>query len=116
MKLTVSTNEVITLIRKTYNLPAEMEVVFIDTGSTDLEHANGILQSMRQFMSSPDSTVVNPAQKIASIKHLRTLIPGMGLAEAKWMSENWTEVTAFVKNYRMFPKIYGNGMYDYKLG
>lgn len=53
-----------------------------------------------------DSFLVNRGEnKIPAIKSLRTHIPGMGLFDAKWAIENWSEWIAFVQVNGRFPKL-----------
>lgn len=43
--------------------------------------------------------------KIACIKALRTEVPNMGLAEAKWAIENWPQWSAAAKKFNAAPKM-----------
>lgn len=52
--------------------------------------------------------VFPPDKKIPAIKALREVVPGTGLAEAKWAIENWNEWIAFVAKHGRAPEITGN--------
>jgi ribosomal protein L7/L12 len=51
-------------------------------------------------------------KKIAAIKHLRTLVPGMMLSESKWAIEHWSRWIEFVRVNNRVPRYIGN-MFNY---
>lgn len=115
MKLTLSLAEVRTLVAKTLNLPAEVLIEITEFDSADKEYAFGIRQSMNQFMIDGKNSTVEPQRKIPAIKHLRTIVPGLGLCDAKWLVENWRQVDLFILSYSRFPILRGSGYNDYRL-
>ena len=122
MKITLSVDELKTLIREHFKVEGHFELV-VD-GMSELAIDCGaafILQQMKPFML-PSGDVWND-KKIAAIKRLRELfldknyVPSsphdtrpslIGLAVAKRTVENWPHFVDYVKRNGRFPAIVGN--------
>ena len=49
------------------------------------------------------------AHKIPAIKALREIIPGLGLAESKWIIEHWQDWSYYVVKHNRIPKVQFTG-------
>jgi ribosomal protein L7/L12 len=101
MKLTISISEVKALVSKTLNLPADVMIDIVDVDTGDFDRARAILQEV-----GPKAK--DPSKKIAAIKQLRTLVPGLGLIDAKFIVENWDKVANFIYDFKRLPRVSGN--------
>jgi ribosomal protein L7/L12 len=108
MKFTLTTKEAIDLVRKSFNLPDEVEVVIIPDFEIAAGSTVGIIRSMSQFQVD-GMLSIRLDKKINAIKHLRELRPGLSLVDAKHLVESWPKVILFVEENKRFPDMVTNG-------
>ena len=96
MKLKVTPEEAIILVKRALNLPSDTEVVITRAKSA------GKLREIRDLIAEIDSLDYSASDKITAIKRFREKVPS-GLAEAKWSIENWPKVKEFMLKKRRWP-------------
>ena len=110
MKIKLTTTEAHTIIRTYLNLAAEVEVT-ITKARTKVDKIDRLIPNLANMIRDIDRLDINGGDKIPAIKRFRETID-CGLAEAKWVIENWSKVKSFIiKNNRRpeFVGHYGSG-------
>jgi ribosomal protein L7/L12 len=98
MKLFLSLAEVQTLVRNAYALPIDAEIVIS-------KRARKVTpESFTNFVAQHGQTM--ETEKIAAIKALRVIVPGLGLYGAKCAVENFDLVSNFVKANKAWPNVH----------
>jgi ribosomal protein L7/L12 len=103
MKLKVTTEEAIILVKRALNLPSDTEVVITRFKPNQLKE-------VRALIAEIESLDYSASDKIRAIKRFREVVGG-GLAEAKWSIENWSKVKEFMLKKRRWPLF--DGRYPY---
>ncbi len=62
-----------------------------------------IIEQIEKEAGMGIESVSNAENKIRFIKAFRTVVPGTGLKDAKWVIENWNEWITFVANIGRIP-------------
>ena len=73
---------------------------------------------LQKIINDIQSLNYDTTQKIQAIKKLRELVPGMGLADAKWAVENWAQWCGTALRLNRVPhmtSLGASGNYGYKL-
>lgn len=103
MKITLSMDEITTLVRAQYNAP-DAEVCV--TKKRIRNFPTGFPAFEAEF-----GTSMTTHNKIAAIKRLREIVPGLGLAGAKYAVENWNPISNYVSKHKRWPAIGGDGCF-----
>jgi ribosomal protein L7/L12 len=132
MKFTLTHKEAVKLIKVSFDLSDDIEVVIGRPNSKAEKKATKLEQDRIQTAVDDEKqkaydkavNIVDTIfrfdykgqQKIAAIKELRNLVPGMGLSQAKWVVENFGKICDFIEDNRRFPVVNDMfGSYDYRL-
>jgi ribosomal protein L7/L12 len=103
MKMTLTMSEIVALVRTTWELPTDCEVVIEGVGENP-----AALQLVSRLIAEDCLTPfsqIRHDKKIASIKLLRELVGnGCGLAHAKYAIEDWDRFLAYVRVHG-YPKM-----------
>ena len=97
MKLTLTKSDLLNILSNS-----------LGTLVTEVEFTDGYTSLYTHISSAVSTYMDSPDNKIRRIKALRGAVPGMGLADAKWIIENWTRWIAFVRNHNRIPKFHGS--------
>lgn len=92
MKIVLTETEVADLVRVRYGLDSSVVVIVQRARRNHIQRGKAVSEFMKplhQFFN--DSLVVQPDQKIAAIKALREMCPGLGLAAAKYTVEAFAD-------------------------
>ena len=108
MKITLSIAEITALVCNRYNLPADTEVEIKRPGHSRKYAfvARDIISRMVDGYSGQPVFVngtIPGDKKISAIKALRTILPGLGLADAKTAVENWNQFIDYVESNGLPP-------------
>mgnify|MGYP001562927886 CR=1 FL=1 len=102
MKITLTQDEAALIIANKYNTNTAAVEIVMNTTPTPLgmNYVETILRIVRQkFPNTYQNT-----QKIAAIKELRTMVPGLGLAEAKGAVERpYEAIDYYLRNNKVMP-------------
>lgn len=104
MKLTlnISLKEILTALK----LPQDTEIVITDMPDMfNMLNMFNSLKLARQIITEIEKLRYRQDEKIAAIKSIRTLVPGTGLIEAKFVIENFGRFMEFVEEHSRMPKI-----------
>jgi ribosomal protein L7/L12 len=100
MKLKITTEEAVILIKRALNLPADIEV-------TITKAPTGVIKVFKSLVSQIEALNYQCSSKIQAIKIFRE-VTFSGLAEAKWAIENWATYKAWVLKNKRWPKFGGS--------
>lgn len=96
MKIIVTKAEVAALVRKTFNLDAAVEVEILDISIPP--DALRVINAVKALRYKTD-------QKIQSIKTIRDGMPGLGLADAKYIVENFDKYLSVLESTGRLPVV-----------
>lgn len=101
MKITLTLAEITTLVCNRFQLPpdTEVEIKRPVPRSKNKEIAQRIIDGMIDSFTRQSLLYfgqIPPENKIAAIKALRTVVPGLGIADAKKAVEDWERFIAYV--------------------
>lgn len=100
MKITVTKLELLSILSSHFNREITECTISKNTGPCKIE-----LRFAKELkLSEITQSSISGANKILAIKALRTVNPGMGLAEAKWAVENWEKWIGFVRTKGRAPR------------
>jgi hypothetical protein len=105
MKLTITNQEALTLIKKSLGLPLDTEIVIEDA----------LPEPFKTLIEGIDSLDYEGSQKIAAIKFFRTHCPS-SIAEAKRAVENWITVKSWIIKHKQLPTKFGDNEYNFNVG
>ena len=110
MKLTLTKNEVSAIIIGRLGVPSNTEIVIDDNSlmtKTPLATpvTNNLSVDIELVMTMVFQSFNRPDQKILGIKAIRILFPVYGLAESKFIMENFLDFVSFVRSYGNLPRI-----------
>lgn len=104
MKITLTKTELVQMVQKVLCRDDVEDVIIVKGGkrllNTTLDRIHAITGVKLSLTEGPP-----PNQKIPVIKALREIIPGLGLAEAKAISENWPSWISHVHFWGKYPTI-----------
>lgn len=103
MKLEITYNEAISLIRRNLNLIPEVVVVI-----TDVPIVNPVnpVHPVIEVLISDINKMCGCGDKVRAIKRFRETV-SCGLGQAQWAVENWAEVEDWMKWLNRLPKFEG---------
>jgi len=104
MKLVVTKAELLALVSAKLGVEFE-DITIVKGGKSLVEKTINAVERLVPAVRLTESACPPPDQKIPVIKALREVIPGLGLAEAKAITENWPMWIGHVKMWGRYPKI-----------
>jgi len=109
MKITLSVtkDELLALLSKATGA-ALTDYVIIKTPNTYFANIAAKLSGMIGMGPITEHTSFQTDKKIPAIKAMREIVPGLGLAEAKSIIENWSAWSAAAKKRNGLPTIKGD--------
>lgn len=95
MKLKITLEEARVLVLRSLNLPTDTEITITRGTAT-------VIPEIRKLINDIESMDYQSSGKISAIKRFR-VAADTGLAESKWVVENWDKVKSFMLKKRRFP-------------
>jgi hypothetical protein len=96
MKITLSRKELLVILSSRFGFEVTDYTI-----TKEPRYVENLIIRMEHMNAWP----IRPDNKIACIKALRTEVPNMGLADAKWSIENWNIWSAAAKRFNAAPKM-----------
>jgi ribosomal protein L7/L12 len=110
MKVIIPLDEALDILKSHYSLP-NAQIVISRRGKKAPEVVQGVTGGIDPLMfvsAIGGMRNIESDGKIPAIKMVRTLLPGAGLAEGKYIVENWGKYVNFVHLHKRLPKIVGS--------